>query len=344
MNLVNQKQNGRITRISVLLTILILALVSLIGIGCQSSKKEGKLRDVTLRLPWKPHPVHAYLYVAIKKGYFKEEGINLKILAPSSPGESPKLVAQGSDDFGMVYPESFIVARAEGLPITSVGATIRDSGFGLIVTGDSDITKPSQLVGKKLGTAPVPLFTSRENQIVKTDGGDASKVKKVNAGFNLVTPLLSGKLDAIIGLSFDEFIQAQMKGAKPKMFKATDFGSPAAPLYVIFAHEKTLKNDPELIKSFLKATKKGIQFTIDNPDETAAIFQKQWPEYSLDLTKRELDAYVPLLHDSETDKNGLGWMSEKTWETVQDWLFKNKLITKKTAIEKLHTNEFLEDN
>ena len=107
-----------------ILTILIMIILL---VSCKS-KKENNLKEVSIILDWYPNAVHSFLYTAIEKGYFKDEGIKLNIIYPSSPSDSLTLPAAKKADIGISYLNSVIMARAnENVPIKSFGAILQRS-------------------------------------------------------------------------------------------------------------------------------------------------------------------------------------------------------------------------
>lgn len=114
----------------------------------------SQLEDFTVVLDWYPNAIHTFLYTAMEKGYFAEEGLNLVINFPANTNDGISLPAAGKADVGIYYLQDAILTSAEeGVPIVSIGA-LTQSGLNVVISQkDSGIAEPKDLEGKRSATA-----------------------------------------------------------------------------------------------------------------------------------------------------------------------------------------------
>lgn len=170
MRRIGKRLKGWIGKRAILLGLA--GLVVLLG-GCQtatqapgdearnasvgSGSEGGDLEPVTVMLDWYPNAVHAFLYTALEKGYFAEEGLQVAFNMPAETNDPLRLVASGEVMLALSYQPQVVMARAEGIPVQSVAAVVRHPLNHLMVPADSPIRSPKDLIGKKVGYSGSPV-------------------------------------------------------------------------------------------------------------------------------------------------------------------------------------------
>ena len=167
---------------------------------------------------------------------------------------------------------------------------------------------------------------------------DVSKVEILPSASDTVPLLLAGKVDAIGGITNAEQTEVRITGGKETtILLARDFGAPDVYVYVFASSNQFLKENPELSKKFMAATMKGLKYSVDNPDEALAIFEKIYPDaLSKEYAKASWEATIPVF---KTDK--YGYQDPALWKDVQKFMLDNKIVETETPVEELFTNEFL---
>ena len=165
-----------------------------------ASLDEGKqLRELTVVLDWYPNALHAFLYEAEEKGYFADEGLTVNIQSPAGVNDAMSMVAAGKADIGLYYQQDVIQARVEqNVPVKSVGAVVQAPLNIILSLKDKNITRPEDLAGKTIGYAGTELSEALVRSIMKSSGADASDVKMVDVGFELMAAMTTGNVDATI--------------------------------------------------------------------------------------------------------------------------------------------------
>lgn len=270
---------------------------------------------------WGYNGRHAYYFTALKKGYYAEEGLDVEILGGRGSGTVIKEVAAGTLDIGFADSGTLAIARAnENVPVKLVAVVYADSPHALIVLKDSGIKNAKDLEGKTLsdaaGSSNYKLFPA----YARAGGADPAKAEWVfSESTALVGLLLSGKVDAIGQFSVGAPLLA--KRAAPKEISVLHYkDAPGFEIYSngIIVREDTLKEKPEMVKKFVRASMKGLRDAINNPQETAEIMKSYHRQVETDITVGEIGMVGGIAENDMTAKHGLGYIDEKKLQSTID--------------------------
>ncbi|HEY4390490.1 MAG TPA: ABC transporter substrate-binding protein [Paenibacillus sp.] len=300
-----------------------------------------ELRDVKFVLDWSPNTNHTGLYVAQAKGFYEEEGLKLDILLPGSGG-ADAMVASGEVPFGISYQESVTQGRTQGVPLVSIAAVIQHNTSGFAAPVDRNIKSPKDFEGKTYGGWGSPVEEAVMKSIMDIDGGDVNKVKIINMGEADYFTAVKRDIDFAWIFYAWTGIEAELRGEPLDMLYVKDY-SDKLDYYtpVIATNEKQIKDDPELIKAFLRATSKGYQYAIQHPEEAADILLKEVPDLDKDLVIASQKWLSPKYQD---DAARWGEQKQSVWQNYSDWMYEKKLIEKPLDIDAAYTNDFLPEN
>jgi NitT/TauT family transport system substrate-binding protein len=236
--------------------------------------------DVKFALDWKFEGPAAPYFVAIDKGYYKAEGLNVTV--DSGPGSVAGIarVAAGTYPLGFFDINSLVKFQDQN-PDKKVQAVLMmydKPPFAIATTTKTSIKKPKDLEGKVLG-APAPDGAYAQwKAFVKENGIDASKVKIENVGFPVREPMLAeGKVDAITGFSYSMYFNLIQKGLKPDEIKMLLMADHGLVLYgnAIMVNPDFAKANPKAVAGFVRATIKGVIDTIKDPDSAIKSVMKR---------------------------------------------------------------------
>lgn len=313
------------------LALAMAAMLSLAVIGCGDKKEAaqdpGQLTELTVLLDWYPNAVHSFLFAAEKQGYFKEAGLKVKLETPAGTDDAIKLLAAGKADLALSYQTVVAISRAENIPVVSVAAVVRHPLNQLFVLESAGVKRPKDLEGKNIGYPSIPLDEAIVNTMITADGGDPTKVKYTDIGWDLIPAMSTKKVDGIIGGYINhEKLLMEKEGVKFSTFDPSKFGVPDYYELVLTASEDGLKSKSDAIKKFVQAAAKGQEYTVKNPDESLKnLLDQQNKDFPLDpeVEKKSLQVLLPLM---DAGKDAFGTQTEASWKSIFDWLKQNGQI------------------
>lgn len=300
-------------------------------------EKDG-LRELTVVLDWYPNALHTFLYQAQEAGYFADEGLTVNIQSPAGVNDAMSMVAAGKADIGLYYQQDVIRARVEqDIPIKSVAAVVQAPLNIVLSLKEKDITEPADLVGKTVGYAGTELSEALIHSIMKSSGADPEQVKMVDVGFDLMSSMTTGNVDATIGcLVNHEVPQMEKEGFEVNYFFPDDFGVPQYYEGIFLASEEMIENESDVIAAFLRACQKGFEDFKNKPDETLQVLLDNQDEANFaldpDVEKKSTETLLPLM---ETADAPFLSQSEECWQENIDWMYEEGLIAEKPDVSEV---------
>lgn len=304
-----------------------------------AEKQELETFDVVL--DWYPNAVHGFIYEAIEKGYYAEEGLDVKIHFPANVNDGISMPAAGKADLGIYYMGDTIRTVAnEDVPIKCVGAVMQSEMAIVLSLADKNIKTPKDLTGKKVGHCNPEVAEALVNAMVKNDGGDPNSIQYMDVGFDLMSAMTTGNVDATYGCMLNhEVPQLEKQGFAVNYFMSSEFGVPKAYELVFLAGDKQLEENPEKIEKFLRASQKGFADMKKDPDATVKLLlEKQNAEnfpLDEDVEQKSMAALLPVM---ETENAAFLSQKEEDWQNYIDWMFETGLITKKIEAKDVMVN------
>ena len=298
------------------------------------------LREVNVVLDWYPNAIHTFLYTAIERGYFAEEGLDVKIHFPANDNDALALVAAGKAEIGMYYQQDVIQAVAnQGTGIKSIGAIVQSPLNVILSLKDKNITKPEDLVGKTIGYGGTVLSEALVKCMMENVGADASDVNMINVGFELMSSMTTGNVDATIGcLVNHEVPQLEEEGFDVNYFSVSGYGIPNYYEEVFLTNDDLLENEPEVVAGFLRAAKKGFDDFKADPDGCLAILMNNQNEENFPLTQSvEEQSCATLIPLMETEDAAFLTQTDECWQENIDWMLENQLVDKAVDVSDVMT-------
>src|SRR5436190_19250356 len=228
-----------------------------------------KQTPVRFALDWRFEGPAAPYFVAIDKGYYKAEGLNVSIDPGSGSVEGINRVASGAYEMGFADINSLVKYRdnPRNLDVKAVLMMYDTPAFSIVTLKKSGIKSPKDLEGKVLGAPAADGAYAQWPIFVKANKVDASKVRIENIGFPVREPMLAqGKVDAIAGFWFSSYMNLKANGVPGDdivVLLMRDYG---VDLYgnVIIANPDVMRLNPKVVQGFVKGTIRGIQDTVKN--------------------------------------------------------------------------------
>ena len=322
-------------------TLAILLLCVLLLTGCGAANQESALQELDVVLDWYPNALHAFLYVAMEKGYFAEEGLKINIRFPSNANDAISLVAAGQADIGLYYQQDVIQARAnQQVPVKSIGAVVQGPLNIVLSLQEKNITSAEDLVGKTIGYAGTELSEALVRSIMEYVGADSSDVTMIDVGFDLMSSMTTGSVDATIGcLVNHEVPQLEEEGFAVNWFDLDDYGVPTYYEGIFLASDKAIETDAKTLQAFLRACKKGFRDMQANPEEALSILLANQNEENFPLSetveRQSMQTLLPLM---ETDSAEFLSQSDQCWQANMDWMLAQGLISQEVPLDSLRVS------
>jgi putative hydroxymethylpyrimidine transport system substrate-binding protein len=321
------------------------ALAAVVTLSACGQKHEATgphgLRPVALELDFFPNADHVAIYNAIANGYFAQAGLDVRPQAPSDPSAPLKLLAAGRADIAISYEPELLLARDKGLPLVSIGALVQQPLTSIIALGSKHITKVSQLDGKKIGTAGIPYQAAELHTALQRAGIQASSVKEINVGFDLIPAMLSGKVDATLGGFWNyEGIQLALAHKHPKIIQIQNAGVPNYDELVLVVRQDEARRDGPMLRAFLQALTRGENAVRADPAQGVKPLLEAAPDLDKRLQLASVRHTLPAAFPSDASKP-FGFQDPAQWQAFGRWMLTNGLITHVPAAMLEMTNEFL---
>ncbi|MDP9375611.1 MAG: ABC transporter substrate-binding protein [Chloroflexota bacterium] len=324
------------------LGVLLIAALLLAGCGGGSANlpkgAEGRTR-VSIVLDWYPWANHSGLFLAQSRGYFKQEALEVDIHPPGNPEDILKVVAAGTDQFGISYQPDVLSARAAGVPVKSIAALVQHPLNTVMTPRGSGITRPKDLEGKKVGTPGLPSNEAMLRTMLQTDGGSIERVELVNVGFDLVPALLGRKVDAIIGAyAVHEGVVAELQGQPVDIMRVQDWGVPDYYELVLVTNDNMVKQQPEVVRKFVRAASRGYADAIADGGAALEALATAHKETDRRVEGPAIARLAPLWTDGVPQ---FGTQTAERWQRYADWMRSRGLLDKPVKMEDCFTTEFL---
>jgi ABC-type nitrate/sulfonate/bicarbonate transport system substrate-binding protein len=270
--------------------------------GCGGGGAEpGAPQGATLVLDFTPNAVHSGIYAAQKQGFYRDTGIDLTVRQPGESTDAPRLLEAGRADFAILDIHDLGIARERGLDLVGVMPIVQRPLAAVIARGDGPVRRPRDLQDHTAGVTGLPSDEAVVDSEVSADGGDPAKVKRVTIGFNAVSSLAAGKVDAATGFWNAEGVELRRQGVPIRIFKVDRYGAPPYPELILTTSRRTLEQDPKLVDSMVSATTRGYDFTIQHPSQALNDLLAEVPSLNRADQQAQLDALLPILRPAPFD-------------------------------------------
>ena len=318
--------------------VLLMLGLSLMLTACGKPNVENEaLTHIRLPMGYIPNIQYAPFYVTVEKGYFKDAGIEIEFDYKFET-DGVALVAAGELPFAVVSGEQVLLARAQGLPVTYVAAWYQQYPVSVVAKSEANVLVPQDLKGKKIGLPGLFGASYIGLRALLAAGKLTEADVPLDAiGFNQVELMAAGQQDIVVGYAANEPLQLRAQGIAVTELRVADYAQLAA--NGLLASEKVIAENPELARAFVDAFLKGLQYTIDRPDEAFEISKAYIPNFSeldADVQKQVLEVSI-----EQWKAERLGYSDPQAWENMQNVLLEMGLIAEPLDLSKAFTNEFV---
>ncbi len=328
---------NKICQTNILIILLVTSLLILSLAGCApSATPAAELTPVTVQLKYLHQAQFAGFYAADQNGYYAEEGLKVTFIEGGPTVDLEKPVLEGTTQFGVIGAESLIQARAAGEPLRAIAVIYRRNPLVFMTLADSGITRPQDIVGKKVQTNLATKLML--DAMLANVGISPNQYQEVDVGSDL-SLFFSGQVQVWSAFIINEVLTAQANGYQVNLIYPDDYG---IHFYsdTLFATDETISAQPDLVLRFLRATLKGWTHAIENPDLATAMISKYNPNADLQHETEQMTASLPLIN---TGEDYIGWMMLETWAGMEQTLREQGVLTAPVNVNDVFTMQFLEE-
>lgn len=296
---------------------------------------------LTLRLNHLPWGMHVAYYTALEKGYWKELGLDVRIIPGHGALEAVNMVGAGKEDVGLASVDTLLVGQSKGVPIRAIAMDIYDNPSCVVFLKSAGIKTAKDLEGKNLGHPPASTMKNLLDAGFKLNGVDISRIRIVNhpvgAEYQLLT---SGKIDAFGGFCMGQPPTLEAKGFPVGTISAKELGLDVYGM-MLFAHERTVKERPEALVKFLRGWLKGHIWAYQHVNEATRFVLKHRPDRDM-LEAAKFKVILGMNRAEEARQRGFGAMSDEKWQRSADVLVTAGIMEKAPAVREIYTNALIE--
>lgn len=323
-----------ITRLKALAlgAITMFALQAPLPASAQTAAKP--LVKVSFRLDWKAGGQHAPFFLGKARGFYAAEGLDLTIVAGSGSSDSVKQLGAGTVELAMVDALVLVQAAEQGVPVKSIAAYYQRTPIVLLSPKTKPVTDPQQLLsGLKVGSKRASATYQGLTALLAANKIDPKKVNLVDIGFG-VQPLLVGQVDALMGFTMNEAIEAETGGMPVTEMPIADHGVAAYGL-MLAANEKFLQSRPELVRGFLRATRRAIEATAADGAASVQALAAATSETDIAREMKVLAKTTPFWFAKGSGIATFGAQTQQGWQQTVETAQRVGLIEKAPAAKDL---------
>jgi NitT/TauT family transport system substrate-binding protein len=329
--------------------ILLLVTVSFVALsGCQGTgtpessptadeTSVSTPKEVTLAMGFIPNVQFAPFYVAVEKGYFAEENLEINF---DYGMETDLLNLVGTDvlRFAVASGDQVILARAQGLPVVYVMTYFQRFPVAVVSLEDVPLEEPADLIGRSVG---IPGLYGASyigwRALLYAAEIDEQEISLKSIGYTQVASLTEDQVEAAVVYAANEPVQLRQAGYEPHIIYVADYINLVS--NGIITNEKTIAEKPELVAGVVRATLRGLRYTIDHPEEAFEICLQYVPEAGGENREAQLAVLEESIKFWESER--LGYSDPSAWETSQEFMLEIGLVDTRTEVEEMFTNQFI---
>jgi NitT/TauT family transport system substrate-binding protein len=320
---------------------VLLSIASIAGLAPGAAFAQS-VEKLTIRFTWKLKGEYAPLYVALEKGYYKAEGLDVQLAEGNGAQNVLKAVAAGNEKFGYGPAVAAAQAVSQGLPVKVAAVYQTKAPMGVIAFPDTPLKTPKDLEGKRLAVSVGETFGDMLVPFTKINGVDITKITQIQMDASARTAqFLTRKIDVMSVYLSNELPQIEKRaGVAFNILKVSDFGLNllGASFYVgnAFAEQ-----NPDTVKKLLRATEKGYRDAMADPKAAAKIMAKYMvvPEQP-DVLDRQVEATA--MSTNAPAGKPIGWQEAADWESNLKLLKETGGIADIKAVNAYYTNQYLQ--
>ncbi len=299
-------------------------------------------REVTLRLDWQVIGYHAPFWAALDKGYFAENGLDVKLFEGQGSASTLQLVGSGQAQVGFVDAAVMAQGVQKGMDVRMVACMFQRNMFGILSPADAPLAKAEDLKGKTLSGVPSGAGETMWPVLAKRVGLDADAITMVSTDVpGKYAALMARRVDGSFHQVPTDALQFEANNFPVQRLLYADYGLDRLGTGIIVPNQ-TLKDSPEMVRSLLAGLAKGWQYALDEPAEAAALSPKFFTStIDAGTLEKQWRATQAFQRTERTRDRPMFWMDAQDWESTQNVLTEAGYLQEKRPVETYFTNEYL---
>lgn len=319
---------------------IVLIMAALIVSACGAAPSASSTTSVSISMGYIPDVQFAPFYIAQARGYYAAEGLDVTF-NHSDIRDALVQVAQGKLTFSNASGDEVLLARAQQIPIKMVFQTYQQFPIAIFSKESAGIARPEDLKGKTIG---VPgrfgaTYIGLQGLLY------ASKLSEQDVtireiGFTQASAVRQDNVNAASGYFNNEPFVLENSGIPVNVIRVSDYISLVSNGFV--ASERFISEQPETVRRFARATARGLQDTLNDPDDAFKQTLTFIPELTAERQPQELRKLketLALWRSPATESNGLGYSDPQAWNVTHDFLRDSGILQSDLDIQQAFTNE-----
>jgi NitT/TauT family transport system substrate-binding protein len=297
----------------------------------------AELEHIDLGVGYIPNVQFAPLYVSQAKGFYADEGLEVT-LEYGFENDFVALTAQGERQFAIASGDQVILARAQELPVVYVMKWYQRFPVAVMALSETGINAPEKLSGHSVG---IPVLAGASyvawQALVYAAGLDDSTIELAVIGFTQAEAVSQKEVDAAVVYIANEPVQLSQLGMEVNVIEVSDYIDLVSNGLV--TNETVIRENPELVQRMVRATLRGLEYTIAHPDEAFAIARQAVPEITDEdapTQRAVLEASIELWRSDQP-----GVSDPQAWAESAEFMLATGLIESPVDVETFYTNEFV---
>jgi NitT/TauT family transport system substrate-binding protein len=317
-------------------SLLLATLATVLCAGAAAAQEK-----VTFRLNWILYGFHTPFYLGLERGYYRDEGIDLTIGEGQGSVRAVQTVGAKGDMFGLADGGSVAAGASKGAPVKAVMAVTNSSPYSLAVRADSGIKTLKDVEGKTIATAPGEAGLQLLPGLFARNGVDMDKVKILRVeGAGKMVAVAEKRADGLMAGLDNQSLTLPKQGVPLIDFAYSKNGTNTVGL-TIFTHTDLIKDNPDLVRRFVKATVRSFEAAMKEPEASIKAGQKVKPDLETDLSLAQLKVGIGLMKTDATEKLPTGHFAEKDWADTLELMKKYMALETAVKASDLFTNQFV---
>ena len=296
---------------------------------------------VTFRLNWLLYGFHTPFYLGLERGYYKDEGIDLTIGEGQGSVRAVQTVGAKGDMFGLADGGSVVAGVSKGAPVKAVMAVTNSSPYSLAVRTDSGIKTLKDVEGKTIATAPGEAGLQLLPGLFARNNVDINKVKILRVeGAGKMVAVAEKRAEGLMAGLDNQSLTLPKQGTPLIDFAYSKYGTNTVGL-TIFVHNDTIKEKPDLVRRFVKATVRSFEAAIKEPEASIKAGQKVKADLETELSLAQLKVGIGLMKTDATAKLPTGHFAQKDWDDTLELMKKYMALETSMKSTEFYTNDYL---